>query len=332
MLRHATGLRSRSILTEYPMFRSVVTAEFYPAGLLATLARHVAVCAMLAGAGFTSAVAWAQASSASAPFPSVDEILRAARQVNEQSTAAARARPSGPAPAASAAGPTSAAAAALKTARPTQASIPSAVLPAPATAGTAPSAADPDFSVSPATQKLVEAIGRHGMAEHLPDSVLRGKLYVAVSFSMPDTALQMLLRQATAAGAELILNGFANTPKQTKERIQVLRDQAADAKGAGPALSPQDWQDLSVVVAPELFKRFDIQAVPTFVLLSPAGSHDDCEDASCAAYKSYVSVSGDVSLRYALEAMERARPKLRPSVQYFASRAAGAATPQERRQ
>jgi conjugal transfer pilus assembly protein TrbC len=90
-------------------------------------------------------------------------------------------------------------------------------------------------------------------------------MLIFVSLSMPESSLQSLYREAEQVGAVLILRGLkSGSFKQTAEVLKSLK--------------------ISVQVDPELFKKYDITRVPTFVLLS---EYD------------FQSISGNVSLQYA---------------------------------
>ena len=74
------------------------------------------------------------------------------------------------------------------------------------------------------------------------------KLFVFVSLSMPDAALKALYQEAQDYGAVLVLRGLEdNSFKKTAETLQRL--------------------SISVQIDPELFKRYEVQRVPTFVYL-----------------------------------------------------------------
>lgn len=177
-----------------------------------------------------------------------------------------------------------------------------------------------------ASARLTDLMQQYGVSQPLPVSVLKGSLYVAVSFSMPEETVRKLIYQATWAGAGVILKGFDGTPARTRDRIMriVGEARATPAVPAGQPVNamtfPKGLENISVRVAPKLFDRFDIREVPAFVLVSPKGSHDDCRNADCEAYKDFVTVQGDVSVAHALETIGRLRPGFRSSADYYTKR------------
>jgi conjugal transfer pilus assembly protein TrbC len=61
------------------------------------------------------------------------------------------------------------------------------------------------------------------------------------------------------------------------------------------------------VIDPEAFDRHGVEAAPTF-LLTLSEDAPPCSATFCAIPRAFVSVSGDVSLDYALEDMARRHP------------------------
>jgi conjugal transfer pilus assembly protein TrbC len=116
---------------------------------------------------------------------------------------------------------------------------------------------------------------------------------------MPQASLQLLTDQAARAGAVLVLRGLkAQSMRQTVAVVQELIGTRRVA-----------W-----VIDPEAFTRFAVRQAPTFVLtLTDAANdaHGSCR-AGCATPASFVSVTGDVSLDYALETIQRRQPQAAP--------------------
>ena len=133
-------------------------------------------------------------------------------------------------------------------------------------------------------------------------------LFVFVSLSMPRPTLQRLVDQAARAKASIILRGFANGS---------LRDTVAQVQGLIGA------RQLSVQIDPQAFDRFAITRVPSFVLVRDGTRPASCASGSCAPVDSYLRTSGDVSLDYALEHMQRASPAFGPAVDAFLKRIKG---------
>jgi conjugal transfer pilus assembly protein TrbC len=133
-------------------------------------------------------------------------------------------------------------------------------------------------------------------------------LLVFVSFSMPDESLRRLVGQVARVRGRVLLRGLVgDSLQQTVVHAQRVIGQ----------------QKAGLSIDPEAFQAFDVQAVPTFVLTR--GNHPrGCREAACAADS--VSVTGDVTLAYALDHIAQASPA-------FAAEAAAlraALQPQER--
>jgi conjugal transfer pilus assembly protein TrbC len=118
-------------------------------------------------------------------------------------------------------------------------------------------------------------------------------LLVFISFSMPDATLSRLVDQASRSGATLMVRGLiGNSIQQTAVRAREL----IGARSVGFQLDPQ------------AFDRFGVSVVPTFVLLKAGAPAAPCSAGTCYPPTSFVSVSGDVSIDYALGHIQRAAP------------------------
>jgi len=122
---------------------------------------------------------------------------------------------------------------------------------------------------------------------------------VFVSLSMPEASLRALLAHGRPIGAALVLRGLLDeSMKRTVERLTELLGTAAGAAGeAGPGA------ETSVLIDPTLFDRFEIDAVPAFVL--PLEAPTPCDAAGRCATPRHVKLAGDVGLAYALDVMAR---------------------------
>ena len=76
-------------------------------------------------------------------------------------------------------------------------------------------------------------------------------------------------------------------------------------------------------VDPQAFDRFAISRVPSFVLVRDATRPVSCASGSCASADSFLRSSGDVSLDYALEHMQRSVPGFGPAAELFLKRIRG---------
>lgn len=130
----------------------------------------------------------------------------------------------------------------------------------------------------------------------LPQGVNSPALLVFVSFSMPEASLERLVDQAERSDAVLVLRGFdQGSLKGTAARVQKLIGQ----------------RKVTFQIDPQAFERFDVHAVPTFVLTAGVGASLPCAAGQCYPSDGYALVSGDVSIDYALEHIERRAPRLR---------------------
>lgn len=146
----------------------------------------------------------------------------------------------------------------------------------------------------------IEAIARNslrlqgtGAAPGSPTTPIR----IFITLEMPRPSLRLLTDQAARSGAVLVLRGLkAQSMRQT---IAVVGELIGERQVA--------W-----VIDPEAFTRFGVRQAPTFVLTlndaTGADAQGNCSS-GCATPAGFVSVSGDVSLDYALEAILRRRPE-----------------------
>ena len=127
-------------------------------------------------------------------------------------------------------------------------------------------------------------------------------LLVMVSLSMPDDSLKALIRDVGAVGGQVILRGFhEGSLKATAARLQTLV--IKDRGGVG--------------IDPRLFQTFNVKAVPTFIM--PAGPIGECNTPGCIpAAPAHDRISGNITLRYALETLRSDGVKARTrSAQYL---------------
>jgi conjugal transfer pilus assembly protein TrbC len=120
-------------------------------------------------------------------------------------------------------------------------------------------------------------------------------LRIFITLDMPRASLQLLTDQASRAGAVLVLRGLKS--QSMRETLAIVRELIGKRNVA--------W-----VIDPEAFARFGVRHAPTFVLTLNDNVNDrqlSC-GSECITPAAFVSVTGDVSLDYALEAMLRRRP------------------------
>ena len=133
-------------------------------------------------------------------------------------------------------------------------------------------------------------------------------LLVFVSLSMPQPTLQRLIDQAARAQASIVLRGFADgSLRTTVAQVQRLIGD----------------RQVAVQIDPQAFDRYAVTRVPTFVLVRDGARPVACAGGSCAPSEIFLRTSGDVSLDYALEYMQRSAPGFGPAADIFLKRIRG---------
>ena len=113
-----------------------------------------------------------------------------------------------------------------------------------------------------------------GKMHNIKESDTENGILVFTSFSMPKSSLIELSNQSQKYGAILVLRGlYKESFKATKEKIFAI-----NAKG------------LRVNIHPELFKRYNVRRVPTFILVKDG--------------KEVNRLSGNVTLDFAAKKLE----------------------------
>ena len=126
--------------------------------------------------------------------------------------------------------------------------------------------------------------------------------------NMPRATLQGLVVQAARAKAAIVIRGFANGS---------LRDTVSQVQGL------IGKQQVAIQIDPLAFDRFAISKVPSFVLVRDGTRPVACASGSCAPADSFLRATGDVSLDYALEHMQRSAPGFSPAAELFLKRLGG---------
>lgn len=133
-------------------------------------------------------------------------------------------------------------------------------------------------------------------------------LFVFVTLGMPEQTLRLLVEQASRAQAVLILRGLTDASiRKTAVRVQQLIGERR-----------VEW-----LIDPEAFDRFGVSDAPTFVLVKALAPLSDCTSGTCVAPDAFASISGDVSIDYALEAIERRAPRFSAETRLFLARIRG---------
>jgi len=163
-------------------------------------------------------------------------------------------------------------------------------------------------------ESLVEAGGNEGMnpAEHrkmmddfreLLELQASDRLYIFISLSMPQSLLREYQLDAAITGAELVLRG---APKGMN--LQELQVELINIFGQTGVQAP-------VVIDPRLFDVYSIKTVPTIVFAENEETDLPClSNEACQAFNSseYNTVSGAITMMYALELFEERGAKVGP--------------------
>ena len=133
-------------------------------------------------------------------------------------------------------------------------------------------------------------------------------LFVFISLSMPQATLQRLLDQAARAKASVYIRGFSDgSLRTTVAQVQALIGQ----------------RQVAIQIDPQAFDRFSIQRVPSFVLVRDGTRPVSCASGICAPPEAFLRSTGDVSLDYALEHMQRRAPQFTKDAAGFLRRLKG---------
>lgn len=133
-------------------------------------------------------------------------------------------------------------------------------------------------------------------------------LFVFISLSMPQATLQRLVDQAARARASVFIRGLAGgSLRTTVAQVQGLIGQ----------------RQVAVQIDPQAFDRFSIERVPSFVLVRDGARPVSCASGTCAPPEGFLRTTGDVSLDYALEHMQRKAPQFAKDASGFLRRIQG---------
>lgn len=125
-------------------------------------------------------------------------------------------------------------------------------------------------------------------------------LLVMVSLSMPKEALERTAQQAERAGATLVFRGLkGDSMTKMGEEIKAILGN----------------RNVSVVIHPPAFQQFSVTRVPAVVIARQDAGN--VLDNGCSKPDTFVKVSGDVSLDYALDYIERKSPAWAAVARHF---------------
>lgn len=132
-------------------------------------------------------------------------------------------------------------------------------------------------------------------------------LRIFVTLEMPQASLRLLIDQAARGGATLVLRGLKR--QSMRQTLEAVNDLIGSRHVA--------W-----VIDPEAYTRFGVNKAPTFVLTLGEDAQAGCVG-TCVTPQGFVSIAGDVSVDYALDAMVRRRPEAAPRAEPILKRLRG---------
>lgn len=119
-------------------------------------------------------------------------------------------------------------------------------------------------------------------------SISHYPLMIFVSSSIPKNSLKDLMIQAKQSGGILVFRGVIGSLKNTQEFLAEI-----------------SRENVSAIIDPRLFDIFQVKLVPTFVVLSNATQ--DCVENDCQFTPRHDRITGNITLKYALEQIEAAK-------------------------
>jgi conjugal transfer pilus assembly protein TrbC len=119
------------------------------------------------------------------------------------------------------------------------------------------------------------------------------RVIVFASFAMPAPSLRKVMEDAERLQGQVVMRGFVEN--------SVFKTEAALARVFGDLAEAK-----SFAIDPTLFRRFDVSAVPVYVVLN--GKLDSCKTPNCSEDPPppHDRVSGNIELQAALELVARA--------------------------
>jgi conjugal transfer pilus assembly protein TrbC len=152
----------------------------------------------------------------------------------------------------------------------------------------------------------IEALARKlDAVSHLLPMSGRPSLMAFVSFSMPKASLERLVADAETYGATLVLRGLVDG------NLMKTANAAHDLIGS---------RKVAWIIDPQAYKRFDVDSVPTYVLVRANALPHACALHECFDECDYARVSGDVTTRYALDKIASLVPGFAPDAERFSGK------------
>jgi conjugal transfer pilus assembly protein TrbC len=136
------------------------------------------------------------------------------------------------------------------------------------------------------------------------------QLRIFVTLAMPEASLKLLARQAAKTHAAIVIRGLKG--ESMTETVAAVQRILGELR--------VDWQ-----IDPPAFARFSVTRAPTFVLTAQGAGAREARGCTkeCDTTNAFVSVSGDVSLDYALNVIARTKPTFASDAQRLLSRLGG---------
>lgn len=152
------------------------------------------------------------------------------------------------------------------------------------------------------SKTIQEALKRYNVKESQSAQTKEGPfLYLFFSFGMPEGSIHRMAEDAEKAGAIMVLRGFVN-------------DSGRETRAAMFKFGKEHKAELDI--DPTVFRKFKIDQVPAVVLVKKICPK--CQEAQ--PENEFIKVSGDVSLSYALEDLERNYPAWHTDIEAFQKR------------
>jgi conjugal transfer pilus assembly protein TrbC len=158
-----------------------------------------------------------------------------------------------------------------------------------------PKASQPATDINQVVERFQGYLDSQARANAAP-----GGLSIFVSLAMPRPSLERLVAQAEKSGATLVLRGML---------------QGSIAKTTAAVIGLIGQRKVAWTIDPDAFKRFDVKWVPVYVLTRAGAVPVGCHDGLALPEDSYVRLAGDVSIEYALDAIDRLQPGFHAEVE-----------------
>ena len=151
---------------------------------------------------------------------------------------------------------------------------------------------------------LEEAMKKYKQVQPLEEKKNKTALYAFFSLGMPKGSIDRMILDSEKSGSVLVLRGFAG------KSLKKTRDEAAKLVGD---------HHVEININPTLFKHFKIDQVPAVVIAK--GECESCD--TTPGDGSFIKLSGDVTLDYALDKLEAYYPEWKKEIQPFKERISG---------